>query len=94
MLESLKGSFPMAGTILEAKNLPGSSPEKAVVFNELPLPSDMNNCNQESMNVSMVEEKMSVNTIPDLKCFKSAEFKCSLTKLNCKSEVICETVKH
>ena len=37
---------------------------------------------------------MSVNTIPDMRPFSSAEFKCSLSKLNCKSEVVNDGSQH
>ena len=37
---------------------------------------------------------MSVNTIPDMRPFQSAEFKCSLSKLNCKSEVVNDGSQH
>ena len=37
---------------------------------------------------------MSVNTIPDMNPFKTAVFKCQISKLNCKSEVVNDPSQH
>lgn len=66
-LESFKSSFPVAGTIIEAKNLPNSSPAKVVIFNDLPIKENfLHESILTSLNVSMIDEKVSVNSVPDL----------------------------